>query len=92
MACHYGIFSWITKRVNKSATHTRYPTANTATSTYRTPLVLISAGLDDNPVVNTFCLNVGGGASYSHGNTGSTTPGATGASSSLLPYKTIYMW
>lgn len=35
---------------------------------------------------------VGGGASHSHGNTGSTTPGATGASSSLPPYKTIYMW
>lgn len=34
----------------------------------------------------------GGGASHSHGNTGSTTPGATGASSSLPPYKTIYMW
>lgn len=36
--------------------------------------------------------NTGGGASHSHGNTGSTTPGATGASSSLPPYKTIYMW
>jgi hypothetical protein len=35
---------------------------------------------------------VGGSASHSHGNTGSTTPGATGASSSLPPYKTIYMW
>ena len=34
----------------------------------------------------------GGGASHSHGDTGSTTPGATGASSSLPPYKTIYMW
>lgn len=34
----------------------------------------------------------GSGASHSHGNTGSTTPGATGASSSLPPYKTIYMW
>ena len=37
-------------------------------------------------------LYAGGGASHSHGNTGSTTPGATGASSSLPPYKTIYMW
>ena len=36
--------------------------------------------------------NSGGGASHSHGITGSTTPGATGASSSLPPYKTIYMW
>lgn len=34
----------------------------------------------------------GESASHSHGNTGSTTPGATGASSSLPPYKTIYMW
>lgn len=34
----------------------------------------------------------GGGASHSHGNTGSTTPGVTGVSSSLPPYKTIYMW
>lgn len=36
--------------------------------------------------------SAGGGASHSHGDTGSTTPGATGASSSLPPYKTIYMW
>lgn len=35
---------------------------------------------------------IGGGTSHNHGNTGSTTPGATGASSSLPPYKTIYMW
>ena len=41
---------------------------------------------------NTYILYEGGGASHSHGNTGSTTPGATGASSSLPPYKTIYMW
>lgn len=40
----------------------------------------------------TYILYEGGGASHSHGNTGSTTPGATGASSSLPPYKTIYMW
>lgn len=39
-----------------------------------------------------FIEKTGGGASHSHGDTGSTTPGATGASSSLPPYKTIYMW
>lgn len=39
-----------------------------------------------------YAIATGGGASHSHGNTGSTTPGATGASSSLPPYKTIYMW
>lgn len=40
---------------------------------------------------NLFAVTAGGSASHSHGNTGSTTPGATGASSSLPPYKTIYM-
>ena len=34
----------------------------------------------------------GSGASHSHGDTGSTTPDDTGASSSLPPYQTIYMW
>lgn len=34
----------------------------------------------------------GGGASHSHGNTGSTTPGNTGSSSSLPPYLAIYVW
>lgn len=34
----------------------------------------------------------GGGASHSHGNTGSTTPGRTGSSSSLPPYLAIYAW
>ena len=44
--------------------------------------------------------NTGGGASHSHGNTGSTTPGNTGSttpgntgsSSSLPPYLAIYVW
>ena len=34
----------------------------------------------------------GGGASHSHGNTGSTTPGNTGSSSNLPPYLTVYIW
>ena len=42
----------------------------------------------------------GGGASHSHGNTGSTTPGDTGSttpgntgsSSNLPPYLAVYMW
>lgn len=34
----------------------------------------------------------GGGASHSHGNTGSTTPGNTGSSSNLPPYLAVYMW
>ena len=36
--------------------------------------------------------SAGGGASHSHGNTGSTTPGATGSSSSLPPYRVVYAW
>jgi hypothetical protein len=39
-----------------------------------------------------FIENTGGGASHSHGNTGSTTPGNTGSSSSLPPYLAVYMW
>ena len=34
----------------------------------------------------------GGGASHSHGNTGSTTPGNTGSSSNLPPYIVAYIW
>lgn len=34
----------------------------------------------------------GSGASHSHGNTGSTTPGVTGSSSNLPPYKVVYAW
>ena len=41
---------------------------------------------------NVFAVTTGGSASHSHGNTGSTTPGATGATSSLPPYKVIYAW
>lgn len=37
-------------------------------------------------------LYAGGGASHSHGNTGSTTPGNTGSSSNLPPYLAVYMW
>lgn len=36
--------------------------------------------------------SAGGGASHSHGNTGSTTPGKTGSSSNLPPYLAVYMW
>lgn len=36
--------------------------------------------------------SAGGGASHSHGNTGSTTPGNTGSSSNLPPYKVVYAW
>ena len=36
--------------------------------------------------------DAGGGASHSHGDTGSTTPGATGSSSSLPPYIVAYIW
>lgn len=41
---------------------------------------------------NFLIQSTGGGASHSHGNTGSTTPAATGSSSNLPPYKAIYMW
>lgn len=34
----------------------------------------------------------GASASHSHGNTGSTTPGNTGVSSSLPPYRVVYAW
>lgn len=37
-------------------------------------------------------LYTGGGASHSHGDTGSTTPGNTGSSSNLPPYKVVYAW
>lgn len=40
----------------------------------------------------TYILYEGGGASHSHGNTGSTTPGNTGSSSNLPPYLAVYMW
>lgn len=36
--------------------------------------------------------SVGGGASHSHGDTGSTTPGATGSSNHLPPYIVAYIW
>lgn len=39
-----------------------------------------------------FIENTGGGASHSHGNTGSTTPSNTGSSSNLPPYLAVYMW
>lgn len=39
-----------------------------------------------------FIENTGKGASHSHGDTGSTTPGNTGSSSSLPPYLAIYVW
>lgn len=47
-------------------------------------------GFNTNP--NTAIGNTGGGASHSHGDTGSTTPGATGSSSSLPPYIVAYIW
>lgn len=34
----------------------------------------------------------GGGASHSHGDTGSTTPGNTGSASNLPPYIVAYIW
>ena len=37
-------------------------------------------------------LSTGGGASHSHGDTGSTTPGNTGSSSNLPPYIVAYIW
>lgn len=40
----------------------------------------------------TYILYEGGGASHSHGDTGSTTPGNTGSSSNLPPYKVVYAW
>lgn len=40
----------------------------------------------------TYILYEGGGASHSHGDTGSTTPGNTGSSSNLPPYLAVYMW
>lgn len=47
-------------------------------------------GFNTNPT--TAIGNTGGGASHSHGNTGSTTPGNTGSSSNLPPYKVVYAW
>lgn len=41
---------------------------------------------------NLFAVTAGGSASHSHGNTGSTTPGATGSSSNLPPYIVAYIW
>ena len=34
----------------------------------------------------------GNGQAHNHGNTGSTTPGDTGSSSNLPPYKVVYAW
>ena len=34
----------------------------------------------------------GSGQAHNHGNTDSTTPGATGSSSNLPPYKVVYAW
>lgn len=42
--------------------------------------------------IHTVTAYTGGGASHSHGDTGSTTPGNTGSSSNLPPYLAVYMW
>lgn len=55
---------------------------------------------DPNKAYGRYSAYTGGGASHSHGNTGSTTPGDTGSttpdntgsSSSLPPYLAIYVW
>ena len=39
-----------------------------------------------------YTVSTGGGASHNHGNTGSTTPGATGSASNLPPYIVAYIW
>jgi hypothetical protein len=50
-------------------------------------------GYESSPTGNNLLAgSVGGGASHSHGNTGSTTPENTGSSSSLPPYLAIYVW
>ena len=57
-------------------------------------------GLSSYQGPNNLTNYTGGGASHSHGNTGSTTPGNTGSttpgntgsSSSLPPYLAIYVW
>ena len=70
----------------------------TILSSYASPMVCSNRNSTDQTYVDINTHRIaptyptGGGASHSHGNTGSTTPGATGASSSLPPYKTIYMW
>lgn len=49
-------------------------------------------GLSSYQGPNNYTNYTGGNASHSHGNTGSTTPGATGSSSSLPPYRVVYAW
>lgn len=47
---------------------------------------------DPNKAYGRYSAYTGGGASHSHGATGSTTPGNTGSSSSLPPYRVVYAW
>ena len=52
----------------------------------------IHASTDGTRYWPSMTCKTGGGASHSHGDTGSTTPGNTGSSSSLPPYLAIYVW
>lgn len=67
-------------------------------STYASPMVCSNRNSTDKTYldINTHRIAptdaTGGGASHSHGNTGSTTPGNTGSSSNLPPYLAVYMW
>ena len=79
---------------------TQFLSFRTGSTTYTPAIngVLIDIAPDGYTTTN-FIQSSGGGASHSHGNTGSTslttnstTPGATGSSSSLPPYLAVYMW
>ena len=47
---------------------------------------------DPNKQYGRYSAYTGGGASHSHGDTGSTTPENTGSSSNLPPYIVAYIW
>lgn len=49
-------------------------------------------GLSSYQGPNNYTGYTGSGQAHNHGNTGSTTPGATGSSSNLPPYKVVYAW
>lgn len=70
----------------------------TILSSYASPMVCSNRNSTDQNYVDINTHRIaptgatGGGASHSHGNTGSTTPGNTGSSSNLPPYIVAYIW
>ena len=53
---------------------------------------VMSATTSDDINQTEYTTYVGSGSTHTHGDTGSTTPGATGSSSNLPPYIVAYIW